>query len=568
MTTYSATPLVETTAALPEEWAARLTTVDVDTRANLPALATLRFRDPNHQLLSSSGIAIGTPLKVSADTTADSRPVVLFSGEVAGVASEVEEQGTFTVLRAYDRAQRLTRGRRLTAWQETTLEKVVRDIASHAALGVGSVAGSTSKIKYLVQPNITDWEFLQYLAELHGAVVVVNNGTLFLKALQSADSAPDPRQAGDDNPYVLSYGTNLLSLQVAVGSPGPAGEVQVRGWNIDTKKATVGTAKVDGSKYIDIGTRAGYLATKLGGGAFTEVIGTGYALQGDVKGVAEYFADTAAAAIVDLEATVYGSPHLTAGTPVTLVNVGEPFTGRYTVTGTRHVFDRGYRTKVNVSSQQRVPHAARNGPAAYAVPGLAIGTVQDVRDPDTRQSGAVRIAFPWLSEDYVSDWARTVQFGGEGGGGVISPGIGDEVLVGFEQGRLDRPYVLGGLYNGKDHPSTHSVDLIDADSKAVNRRSLSSREGNRIELLDHPDEGGVLLSTGDQEVKIRLDRKAKKITIEAENLELKGTKSLTLTTDSLEIGDNTKSSLKLNAKTVEINGTDSVKIASPKVDVG
>ena len=89
-----------------------------------------------------------------------------------------------------------------------------------------------------------------------------------------------------------------------------------------------------------------------------------------------------------------------------------------------------------------------------------------------------------------------MQWGGVGGGGVISPSQGDEVLVGFEQGRLDRPYVLGGLYNGKDKPPEHPVPLV-SDAGKVNRRSLASRGGNRIELLDADGSEGILLSTGD-----------------------------------------------------------------------
>ena len=43
--------------------------------------------------------------------------------------------------------------------------------------------------------------------------------------------------------------------------------------------------------------------------------------------------------------------------------------------------------------------------------------------------------FPWLSDDYVSDWARTVQPGaGKDRGAMVLPEVGDEVLVAFEQG--------------------------------------------------------------------------------------------------------------------------------------
>ncbi|MFC0843242.1 phage baseplate assembly protein V [Streptomyces noboritoensis] len=60
--------------------------------------------------------------------------------------------------------------------------------------------------------------------------------------------------------------------------------------------------------------------------------------------------------------------------------------------------------------------------------------------------------------------------------GVIGPDVGDEVLVGFEHGRLDRPFVLGGLYNGVDAPTDHGLPLVDAGGARVSTRA-SNVEG-------------------------------------------------------------------------------------------
>lgn len=147
------------------------------------------------------------------------------------------------------------------------------------------------------------------------------------------------------------------------------------------------------------------------------------------------------------------------------------------------------------------------------IPGLAIGVVTDVREPNGSQRGAVRLQFPWLDDTYVTDWVRTVQWGGKGGGGVVSPEVNDEVLVGFEQGLLDSPYVIGGLYNGVDQPSPHDVPLIDKTSGKVNRRSVVSRSGHRVELLDAraPGPSGLRLVTGDERLEVRMDDRRDRI---------------------------------------------------------
>ncbi|GAA3074482.1 hypothetical protein GCM10020000_69340 [Streptomyces olivoverticillatus] len=82
---------------------------------------------------------------------------------------------------------------------------------------------------------------------------------------------------------------------------------------------------------------------------------------------------------------------------------------------------------------------------------MANALVTDVNDP--LKQGRVRLRFPWLDDKYVSDWTRTVQMGGLGGGGIFPMDVNDEVLVAFDRGALDHPFVIGGLYNGKDQPT-------------------------------------------------------------------------------------------------------------------
>ena len=73
---------------------------------------------------------------------------------------------------------------------------------------------------------------------------------------------------------------------------------------------------------------------------------------------------------------------------------------------------------------------------------------------DPEHVGRVKLGFPWLAPYYESDWARVVQVGmGKEWGNLFLPEVGDEVLVGFEFGDARRPYVIGGLINGKtEHP--------------------------------------------------------------------------------------------------------------------
>ena len=95
--------------------------------------------------------------------------------------------------------------------------------------------------------------------------------------------------------------------------------------------------------------------------------------------------------------------------------------------------------------------------------GVVVGIVRDIKDP--QNLGRVKVDFPWMGESSEavaieseedrahSFWARIATLmAGKQRGSFIIPEVGDEVLVAFEHGEIDRPYVLGMLWNADDPP--------------------------------------------------------------------------------------------------------------------
>ena len=186
-------------------------------------------------------------------------------------------------------------------------------------------------------------------------------------------------------------------------------------------------------------------------------------------------------------------------------------------------------------------------------PGRSSAVVDDVNDPE--QTGRVRVRFPWLDDQYVSGWARTVQPGaGKERGSLVLPEVGDEVLVVFEQGDFRRPYVLGGLYNGVDKPGAQGVPVIDGGKGAVNRRSMVSRRGHRIDLLDEDGRTeGVTVASGDGKLSLVLDATGTTVTVHADGtVTIEGTRGVTVDAGS--------SKLELKGGQVSITATQGVTV--------
>ncbi len=243
-----------------------------------------------------------------------------------------------------------------------------------------------------------------------------------------------------------------------------------------------------------------------------------------------------AGSFAELEVAVTGNPDLKPGQPVALKGAGFPFEGKYTATGVRHVFESGrqFMTWLTVSGRQfRSLYGLASGgaDAAPPMPGVAMALVSNAKDP--LKMNRVKLRFPWLSQTYESDWCRIAQLGGVRGGGLMMPEVGDEVLVAFDRGSLEHPYVLAGLYNGVDKPTpnTDGLQPIDPTSGRVNWRSMASRSGHTVELVDAKSrmKSGIRLQTGNGRLTVHMDETRTSVTIRSDgSVSISGTRNVSI----------------------------------------
>jgi uncharacterized protein involved in type VI secretion and phage assembly len=85
------------------------------------------------------------------------------------------------------------------------------------------------------------------------------------------------------------------------------------------------------------------------------------------------------------------------------------------------------------------------------LPGVVIGTVSSLEDD--KGQGRIQVEFPWLPGSPRSAMAPiAVSLAGGQRGMFFMPEVGDEVLLAFDHGDFDHPYVVGFLWNGVDKP--------------------------------------------------------------------------------------------------------------------
>jgi len=493
--------------------------VVVDDHLHTPDMFTITFRDAERQVLSQAKVKIGSKVKISAPPLGGSSPEVLISGEVTALEAEYDSGGSRAIVRGYDGSHRLHHGRETQTYRNVKDSDIAKTVANRAGLQPGTIDDSKTTHDHVSQVNLSDWDFLKARAAEIGFEVAVTDGNLDFRKPTPSSKAPGKGDFRSSNPLQLVFGQNLIEFRPRVTSAEQVKEVKVRGWDPKNKQALIGSAQASTSSAA-LPTTPASMANKFGDRTYSAV-DRPLSTQSQVDATAQAIADQIGSAAAEADGIARGNPKLKAGQAVSVSVVAADFVGSYALAHTRHVFDaQGYRTHFVVSGRQDrslfgLVSAGANGAGTGGGPplfGVVIGIVTNNDDPD--QLGRVKLKFPWLSDNYESDWARITQLGaGPNAGAVFIPEVNDEVLVAFEFGDVRRPYVVGSLYNGKDKPSVGSG--LFSQGK-VKRSGFVSRQGHRFIFFDDSGKSGIALITQDKKVRIALKQTGPEIHIYCE----------------------------------------------------
>jgi phage protein D len=533
---YAAKPGIEVDGGeLAAEYQLRLERTVVEDHSFLPGMFVLRFRDPDRDLVEKAGFEFGATVRLLAAPQGKEASEPLITGEVTALEADFDSSGSHTVVRGYDHSHRLHRGRRTETYRNVTDSDVARTVAERAGLEIGRIDETSTVYRQISQANVSDWEFLSARARESGHEFAIADGKFEFRQPASAGEGPAEGDLTSEDPLQLVLGADLDSFRPRVTSAEQVKEVRVSGWDPDQKDVVTGTVEA-ATTSASLSVTPADLAAKFGDPTFS-VVSVPLSTQDEVDAVAAAVAEQIASSFAEAEGVARGNPRLKAGTAVSVGLAGPTFDGLYTITSARHVFDMdGYKTHFSVSGRQLrsllglASHAGANGATSQRIPpiaGVVPALVTNVSD--SRDLARVKLAFPWLSDTYESDWVRVVQPGAANARGlVVVPEVNDEVLVAFEHGDVRRPYVLGGLYNAKDVPRL-ADGFVDKDAGEVKLRGFVSRKGHSLVFLDGNDEEGITLVTGDEALRISLDKSNTTIKVESNGdveIEAKGDVSI------------------------------------------
>lgn len=439
---------------------------------------TLEINNADLRFLDSDLFQIGQEVEIHMGYVGNLQPMLL--GEITALKPSFPEgsQPTLTVT-GYDKSHRMRHGTPLRLpFIGLNDSLIAAQIAAENFL-IPIVDPSLLLPRESYHHNGSDWQLLQELADRNGFWVYVHWDKLYFRF-------PRPQK----DLVVLEWGENLSSFSPRLSSSGLAGIQIIRGYSelLAQEIVTVLPALSLGSDLDDtIG--------RLSQSSIDYLVRLGRNVVRDQT--IENFSDAltiAKTVLLELFQGLYegsghcvGIPTLLARDSVEIRGIGKQFSGRYTLSRVTHSIDNnGYRTRFDVTQKytstflQSLHTRVKDAPSPKKqerITGLMIGKV--INNVDPKMTGRVQVQFPHLSETDLI-WARLAQGpAGSSQGLYFLPDVGDEVVVAFERGDINKPVVLGGLWSNVARPP--------AVNEGINaQKMIATRSGMAIEFDDTP----------------------------------------------------------------------------------
>jgi len=458
-----------------EAMAGNIKELSADMSIFLPDMFVIYLNDPDLSWIDSSTLAIGKTVEISSQASGESSATILTKGEIVAIEPElIDGAGATIAVRGYDKSHRLHRGKKSRVFQQSTDSDIVKKIAQEDGMDV-SVDSTSAVYEHVFQDDQTDMEYIHDRTRRVSYLTYVENGKLYFSNAASTTASA-----------VLEWGQNLTNFQARFTSAGQPSESEVRGWDIKKKEViTSSTTSPTGMPTVAGISHGGDMAKNAFSITAKEiVVDRPVNTQSEADLLSKSVLNDNCQGFFQAEGTCLGNPAVRAGKLVEIKGIGQRFSGKYLVTRAIHRQDADqYVTQFEISGYRaNTISSLLSGKNNHRPYGVVVGIVTNIQDPDNL--GRVKVKFPTISEDLESTWARlaTPMAGAERGIEFI-PEVNDEVLVAFEYDDINRPYVLGALWNGVDKPPKPSSEVVGSGGK-VEKRIIKSRSGHVITIDD------------------------------------------------------------------------------------
>lgn len=389
------------------------------------------------------------------------------------------------------------------SFEEKTLNDIVNDVVDDYSDHIDTEVDSrfTDTIPYCVQYNETNFQFLQRLARRYGEWLYNDGIQLVFGNLKKLDSVRLSYPSKD----IPSYNVDLKMQHVAFSHVASSynaydanqkegiGEMQ-RSYN-ELSDRVFEASQNNYTKPTLQNLHSGGFANNDGRETILNV-STKTQARGEKAGMLTYSGNTYCSKLKLGATLVIIDNYITNSASNSKSQVDQD---EILITELIHYFssDETYSNHFSgIPSECDYPPYSNSD--VYPIATSCRAKVKDNEDPNGL--GRIRVQFDWqaqLEDSMMTPWLRMAQpYAGGGKGFSFIPEIGEEVMIDFEGGNAERPYVKGTLYNGVGDVDGAWV----ANSNSANQvKAIRTRNGHTIEIHDEGNDGYIRIYDNEKE---------------------------------------------------------------------
>lgn len=513
------------------------------------------FEEPDDFVINKSKKFIGSTMVIEIPEGNGNASGLFFKGiiySVKAVKSDLSNEDKIVLL-GYSPDFLLCDHRGCRSFENKTLDQIVNDVLKpypRDILNAKVSSGYTEQIPYCVQYRENSLEFIQRMAARYGEWLYYNGKELIF-GKSSANS--QDLVLGKDL-HTLDFSLNLKASSFKYVS-------------YDYMNASRIESGTDNSTGKSQQNEIGKFAFDQSGKRFNQNVIENYPhlniAPGNYgkaqKNAVEIEASAIALGMSGIEATGENS-NLVPGTKIKVralktESSGEIDYGEYIVNTIEHHCDNlmNYENHFTaIPVEAKVPDYSDPEAVPYSEPQSAI--VKDNKDPE--KIGRVRVNFFWQESSQMSPWIRAVNpYAANERGFYFIPEIEDEVLVGFEGGDAEKPYIIGSLYHGRNKPPGAWPNQKNNFKGIVTKSNLRIEfdDDKKITTIDTPAGNKVVISD-DQKSILLSDQNGNKAELTTSGISLESPKDIKLSSKS-KITIDAMSGIEISSQTdVKVEG--------------
>ena len=438
-------------------------------------------------------------LKAETDTVAD----INFKGIILSASGSRSSTEYVINVQAYSWDALLSDNQTCKSFEDKTLNDIINDVIDDYSDHLDSEVDSrfTDTIPYCVQYNETNYQFLQRLARRYGEWLYNDGERIVFGNLPEGESVKLAYPSQDIPSYNVDLNMQHVAFNHVASSYNSYDANQKEG--VEEMQREYNTL----SEQVFQASRNCYVKPTLqnlhsGGFANSDGretilnVSTKTQARGQKAGMLTYSGNTYCSKLKIGSTLLIVDNYITnsASNEKSKVNQDEIL-----ITELVHYFsaDETYSNHfVGVPSACDYPPYSNSD--VYPVAQSCRAKVTDNEDPNNL--GRIRVQFDWqalLDDEMMTPWLRMAQpYAGGGKGFSFIPEIGEEVMIDFEGGNAERPYVKGTLYNGVGDPDGKWLPNNNSSNQI---KAIRTRNGHTIEIHDEGDNGYIRIYDNEKE---------------------------------------------------------------------